>query len=245
MAFTVVLLALLIQWFINLEGRYRHPEWFNAYYQWMKRHFKVAQDWLELIIVVVPPLVVLVVLLLILHLAWGDVGRFILNLIVVWYCLDYDGVKARAKKAGDLKAFLLMAFEKVFTMIFWFTLTGALGVVLYYLVVSFIDNIQASETHDKNLLKLLGLIQGIMEWVPLRLVGITFALVGNFGHGFAAVRRDFLKGIRQTREQAITWAMASLEESDNQFHTGLIMVDRALLLWLVVLALVSMGAWVG
>ena len=245
MIFTVVLIALFVQWFVNLDGRYRRYNWFQWLYGVLHKKANIENAWVNIVYSLIVPLVVLGIVDGVLTHFWGVVGEFIVSLVLVWYCVDYDGVKAAAKKSSDLEFLLMMSFERVFAMIFWFALLNIFGIALYYLVAVFRRSIEKHEKPNASLLKALIQLQGIMDWIPLRLVGITFALVGRFGSGFAAVAKGFFSGLKNTHQQAVDWAMASLEAGEDEFKAGLLMVDRGLLIWLVVLALISIGAWVG
>lgn len=245
MIFTIVLIALFVQWFVNLEGRYRHYNWFNWYYGVAHKKITISNAWLNVVYSLILPLIALFIVDAILVHFWGIVGQFIVSLVLVWYCLDYDGVKASAKQSSDLQYLFMMSFERVFAMIFWFALLNIYGIAIYYLVSVFKRSIKRQEAPDEKLLKALTQFQGIMDWVPLRLVGITFALVGKFGPGFTAVAKGLFTGLKNTHQQAVDWAMDALEPGEDEFKAGLLMVDRGLLVWLVVLALISIGAWVG
>ena len=81
-------------------------------------------------------------------------------------------------------------FEKMFIMIFSYLLAGAVGVLFAY--VSY----QLRDSHDEHQNeKQVNLIAGmifILEWIPVRLLALTFCLVGNFVLCFDQLKPRFL-----------------------------------------------------
>ena len=68
-------------------------------------------------------------------------------------------------------------FERYFAVMFWFVLAGAPGALLYRLLVLHSDMNLDSEQEDKHRIQ-HGL--HLMEWLPVRLMGLSLAFVGNF-----------------------------------------------------------------
>ena len=81
-------------------------------------------------------------------------------------------------------------FEKMFIMIFSYLLAGAVGVLFAY--VSY----QLRDSHDEHQNeKQVNFIAGIifiLEWIPVRLLALTFCLVGNFVLCFDQLKPRFL-----------------------------------------------------
>ena len=244
MIFTVVLITLLIQWFVNLEGRYRYNGWFSAYYFWINKTVKVPFPWLNVAIWILPFIILAVLLHGMFHHFWGIAGQFIFNLLLLWYCTDYDGAKDRAKKDNDMGSFFTFTFERVFAMIFWYAFLGVMGLTLYYMVCVVRNTLEQLNEHNQGSWQVVNQLRGILDWVPLRIVGLTFALVGRFSTTFAAVFKATFTGVGETRKQVVEWAELALEEG-HSLAAALALVDRTLLVWLVALALLSVGAWVG
>ena len=81
-------------------------------------------------------------------------------------------------------------FEKMFIMMFSYLLAGAFGVLFAY--VSY----QLRDSHDElQNQKQVNLIAGvifILEWIPVRLLALTFSLIGNFVLCFDQLKPRFL-----------------------------------------------------
>ena len=104
--------------------------------------------------------------------------------------------KERASRSGPeiyacfKEQLIYRCFEKMFIMIFSYLLAGAVGVLFAY--VSY----QLRDSHDEHQNeKQVNLIAGIifiLEWIPVRLLALTFCLVGNFVLCFDQLKPRFL-----------------------------------------------------
>src|SRR5262249_48785131 len=77
--------------------------------------------------------------------------------------------------------------EHIFAIVFWFFVLGPLGIfiVLIYRLVSLIEHIAAkSYSNHSLLLPAAKDIKAILDWLPIRVLGLIYALVGNFVKGF-------------------------------------------------------------
>ena len=71
-----------------------------------------------------------------------------------------------------LEATAYQGFERLFAVIFWFLLFGPAGALLYRLSFLY-SHAEPTNTGAKHWLWAL-------EWVPVRLLGVSFAITGNF-----------------------------------------------------------------
>lgn len=80
-----------------------------------------------------------------------------------------------------------IGFERVFVVLFWFSLFGPVGALFYRLVslyitreasVEFDVNSENDASHEKSI---ASKVLFIMEWPAARLVGLCYGVVGNFG----------------------------------------------------------------
>ena len=81
-------------------------------------------------------------------------------------------------------------FEKMFIMIFSYLLAGAFGVLFAYVSYQLRDSHDARQ-NEKQVNLIAGMIS-ILEWIPVRLLALTFCLVGNFVLCFDQLRPRFL-----------------------------------------------------
>ncbi|MGS2724174.1 hypothetical protein ACVBEJ_10550 [Porticoccus sp. GXU_MW_L64] len=143
-------------------------------------------------------------------------------------------------------------FEHSFPVVFWFFLLGAPGALLYRL-----SELQANKTQrdgsggncdadDGITCPALNLAQRwlwLMEWMPVRMLGFTFALVGNFGCCMHHWKECVVCPIRTTGQVLLHYVVgalsanvdsadiqvAELEAVHSLFH-------RAMVLWLCLIA---------
>ncbi|MDH5710485.1 MAG: regulatory signaling modulator protein AmpE [Gammaproteobacteria bacterium] len=146
------------------------------------------------------------------------------------------------------RAILNTANERVFSVLFWFALLGPLGAALYRLTTDLCKQGSATE----SLQKAASLLHASMAWAPARLLAIGYALTGHFDGAVHAYHN------RPTEEDI------TLANYDILVHTGLGalhgqegtdeiscirsargLVTRSILIWIAVLALLTLGGLLG
>lgn len=148
------------------------------------------------------------------------------------------------------KAILLKSFEQLFAGLFWFMIFGIYGVVCYSLIVSISQRALNIDANYAGIVTLATRIQLILDWLPSRLVGISYALAGNFNKGFDYCRKNLWLNLAETRKFSVNAGLAALNVETNngkitltENHEALDLIDRVLVVWLVALALVLLGIW--
>jgi len=248
MEFIVVLVCLGLQKLWPEGMRYHQNTWFEPYFDWVRGQAEKISAWkgiLSLVVVVAPLILVLLFLSTALR---GVVGHLVLGVLVLWYCMGFDVLKSTAH--SKVEHVLLLAYHRVFAMIFWYVLVGPWGVGLYYILAHLRNVLEKNEHEYKDLLGLLVRAEGIMDWVPVRLLGISFALVGHFSVLFPLWLKELPGKIDNTQDYVVEWGMKSLELSNpsnsetTQVTAAQHLIDRSIIVWLVALALISVGSWV-
>src|SRR3989339_1376095 len=192
MTFLVIAIALLLQRIFQIDNQIAKYDLFMTYYRWLHARFSQSSAWSGfsgVLVAVLPGLIVFTVLMtFILHI-FGWVVYYLVSLFVVWYYMD---AKPLAKDlVGEVKAddVLLMSYQRIFAVIFWFAILGATGVVLYTLVASLRIELESQDSlsgSEQSMLKSTTEIEAVLDWLPLRLLGLTYALVGEFSATFQA-----------------------------------------------------------
>lgn len=103
---------------------------------------------------------------------------------------------------GQCIRFLLTnSFERLFAVLFWYLVLGPAGALLYFVLLQMRKPRQenASAHYEHAWLKHL---QFILEWVPARLLGLTFALAGQFEPTFNCLVR-YLTDVRSSAMQVV------------------------------------------
>ena len=216
MSFVVLLLAILVEKFSGLRLRLqRDGGWLRELHKLESSQSLGNKPWWILIILIVLPAAVLGLLLVVLHpVAYGLLALPI-HLLVVIYSLGRGdllgglGPFRDAWRRGDLQAaahvaerdlgvsaesgeqllekvqghLLWQAYQSFFAVIFWYFLLGPVVVLSYRLLA-----LAAEHSQNPALVERAEHLRHAFDWLPVRLLAASFALVGNF----AAVSRVML-----------------------------------------------------
>ena len=208
MSFLVLVLAVWIEKFSALRQRLqRDGGWLRELAKLESSPSMGKRPWLILVLLVLFPVALLALLLLVLEpVAYGLLALPV-HLLVVIYSLGRGDLLAGlgpfrdAWRRGDLQAaehvaerdlnlgadsgeqllervqghLLWQAYQSFFAVIFWYFLLGPVAALAYRLLAL------ASE-HSKNPLvaERAGQLRHAFDWLPVRLLAASFALVGNF-----------------------------------------------------------------
>lgn len=85
------------------------------------------------------------------------------------------------------KAMFYQGFERWFAVVFWFVLAGP-AVVLAYRLLFLLANDDQLKQQDRDR---AAAVLVYMEWLPVRLLGLAFAVIGNFDSCIASLREHF------------------------------------------------------
>ena len=146
------------------------------------------------------------------------------------------------------RAILYAANERIFAVIFWFVILGPAGAVLY----RFTTSLTKQDDLNDSLSAVAVLLQAILTWVPTRMLAAGYALTGHFDGALQAYRNrpyesdlalenyDILvnTGLGALRDQEVTDEISSIISAKN-------LVMRSILIWIAVLALLTLGGWFG
>jgi AmpE protein len=208
MSFLVLLLAVWIEKFSALRQRIqRDAPWLNQLSRLESNPRTATRPWWILTLTIVLPLVVLQLALVIVgSVAYGWLALPI-HLLVLIYSLGRGDVKATlgsfrdACRRGDQEAAVLVAerdlgvqaeneeqllggaqtyllwqiYQGFFAVIFWYFLLGPVAALAYRLLA-----LAAEHGKTPALVEHATQARHAFDWVPVRLLAASFALVGNF-----------------------------------------------------------------
>jgi AmpE protein len=174
---------------------------------------------------------------------------------------ELEGIKDDQELADFFcKLLIYRSFERMFVLFFWYMLAGPLSVAFSYISYQLQDS--HSETQAASTIKTVDLFVGILEWAPMRLLGLTFCLAGNFVQCFENVKRGFwdFSLERNNSERLYDYSKCALSgiaaEFEEECELGLStdsvlgeemfkiralrsLLERSQAIWLVVLGLIT------
>jgi len=164
------------------------------------------------------------------------------------------------------RLFVYRYFERLFVMFFWYMLAGPLVILFAYVTYQLRDSHREDQPDEE--VEFVALVIAVLEWLPVRLLALTFSLAGNFVHCFESFKRTFwtfdrdadtagtlysysrcaLTGIVKTGEAA--GGSNPAEDVDSaaraqkaaEIEALVSLLERSQAIWLVALALLTIFA---
>lgn len=223
------------------------------------------------------PTMVLHILVLLIAFDRTQPGKLASEFLSFWRDSDYENAKQylreelKAPELGEIKLaselldyfckkLIYRCFEKMFVMFFWYMLAGPMGVLICYISYQLRDSHR--DNQDPAFVEGVATIAWTLEWIPMRLLAITFSLAGNFVQCFDTVRKTFWSFSKDSDNAALLYsysgcALSGFSEvsdearesmAENELETvqgaGRVAALQALLersqaIWLAVLALIT------
>jgi len=206
MSFLVLLLVLWVEKFSALRQRLQRDGFFRAELARLERSGKSHPWWVLLILVLLPVLLVALLVHVLQPVAYGLLALPV-HLLVLIYSLGRGDVKASlgpfrdAWRRGDEQAavhvaerdlnvngddassllervqghLLWQAYQSFFAVIFWYALLGPAAALAYRLLA-----LSAEHANTAALRERAQQLRHAFDWAPVRVLGVSFALVGNF-----------------------------------------------------------------
>ena len=164
----------------------------------------------------------------------------------------------RERTRAVVEAIFSEANERLFAVLFWFAVLGPLGALIYRL-----GGLLKAPSEDQPVafMAAAARLQALMDWIPARLFALGYGLVGSFDAAFAVLAKSLPGSWQNMGEENIRLLREAGAESLhlNQVRgdlddpgelnalveraNGLIM--RTLVVFLAVLALMTLAGWAG
>lgn len=139
----------------------------------------------------------------------GDYESAFLLLQERWHQVALDNCEDRGRLHEEFCRFLLSSFfERLFAVLFWYLLLGPVGALFYHL--GFLYRSRVSPHSVAAASELVLRLVYLLEWVPARLLGLTFSLAGDFVAGFARLRAVLFDLDRSAVSVVYACALAAL-----------------------------------
>ena len=110
-------------------------------------------------------------------------------------------------------------FERLFAVLFWFLVLGPVGALMYRLVFLLLKQQTDSQQTGTAGQALLERWQFLLDWPAVRVLGITFAMTGNFSSSFEQWKVCFFCRVRSAREVLRLTIIGALSANDVLPHS--------------------------
>jgi AmpE protein len=160
-----------------------------------------------------------------------------------------DDEKAMVDPKAIIESLFCFANTQTFSVIFWFIILGPFGAILYRLVAEITFLASKPDSELGGLASVGHLLEDILEWLPARLVGLSYVIAGNFVHGFQNWLRNAKGGLSSNQSLLIESGMGAMDFSDDKAldvedaRQVVQLIDRSFIVWLVMLAIFTLGFW--
>lgn len=160
-----------------------------------------------------------------------------------------DDEKATVDPKAIIESLFCFANTQTFSVIFWFIILGPFGAILYRLVAEITFLASKPDSELGGLASVGHLLEDILEWLPARLVGLSYVIAGNFVRGFQNWLRNAKAGLSSNQSLLIESGMGAMDFSDDKAldvedaRQVVQLIDRSFIVWLVMLAIFTLGLW--
>ncbi len=158
-------------------------------------------------------------------------------------------------------ALLVKANEAVFAVLFWFAVLGPAGAALYRL--AWVLKKQAGTEESSDFAAAAQRLHGIVAWLPARLLAVGYALAGSFEEAIHAWRGYYDKWSLRFGDSNVGVLVCAgngalhlnverdasvedrVEAGTDLIHAVLGLIWRTLVIWVTVIALLTLAGWAG
>ena len=252
-----IVISLVLQYFLCLRSEKLQVNWVKAYLDLVATRLPKLVDLnsvLNGIVLFFPVAVIVTLLYMLLNwvLQWTVIVIYILNLFLFWYFTDFEKFTDQCAAEYTPESLLHKRIQYLFAPLFWCALFHNFFVLFYYVILRQFDSYQRQLLGEESGLAEKNLLLYILNWIPVRLLGFAFAVVGNFQPLIAKWRDNFISRISHVEflMQMLSCSIAKGGESESSEGLGLSgRVDtlesqrlsfNALLVWLGVLLFVAL-----
>ncbi len=244
MSVIILLLCVFVQRYLRFYSAPYQIDWISPFFSLCHQRFSqqmASIPALGLLLLVLPPLLVMILAFNVVEHLVGGVGYWVLTLAWCWYCLDVMNVST-VDDITSVRSTVKAYFHRVFSVIFWFLL-GPLWLALYVIVME-VSRFGARHSEALRLFGLSDQLLAIMDWVPVRLFGLSLALISHFTRILKLWLSTLHYSFSRTTDLLGDWveaALVTLGESTPLGDRLTTLLEYTLVVWLVVAIVFSVA----
>lgn len=244
----VIVLCILSERYLTHVISYYRFHWFNAYFTKIKQQLSSNEFFMNpyvLLAVIILPILLLVGLILFLSedKLFGFIS-LLFNVLIFYYCLGPQNpfypinYSEMDEKETAASVYFARVNDELFAVILWYILAGPLAIILYRLL-----HLAAKEIETQLAAKT---ILAWFDWVSVRVTLLLYLLVGNFQRGFNYYTEMFLAQPERNDDFLSKGGLLAVRTQDEEMinlSQAQNLVEHALIVFLVLIALFTLAAW--
>lgn len=158
-------------------------------------------------------------------------------------------------RAGEAmaEAVLARAGDYLFCVVFWFAVLGPLGAVLYRSADKLALRAEA-DAPDSVYTDYAMSLKRVLDWIPLHLLAITYAVAGSFDEAMRDIRRAWREAgahfwdrgsavLAYAGRRAVRAVADDATDEVELMHAAVDLVWRGFVIWLTVIGLITLLGW--
>jgi len=239
-----LLLCLGLERFLHRGKFLARFNWFEQYVskinELTKNNSWSQQYFIPLLFVVLPIVIPVAIIYFLSATFIQGLLAFLIGAVVLFYCLGPINIFDTKQIHQPI---FWQANESLFAVIFWMALLGPIAALVYRLVE------RSAHIHPSYpaLGKSAQQVRALLDWLPVRLFSILFALAGNFVQTSHFCLDYLLRDVSFNRELIDKSGRIALgldettEFTNENYDSALRLIDRDLILFLIIVFAVTLG----
>lgn len=131
-----------------------------------------------------------------------------------WPALPLDNATERQAVHEHFCRYLIStAVERLFAVVFWYLVLGPAAALLYHLTVLY--RLHCAGERDSQAGRFVQRLADILEWVPARLLALSFCLTGDFVAAFSRLRELWRDADRSAVDLVLACALAAVDTAQR------------------------------
>lgn len=161
--------------------------------------------------------------------------------------VDADVIDEVPQLGRRVSRFILTEINSRFiALLFWFAVLGPAACLFYRLCTVYGELVRAEPGHPHQ--SIIRSVRHVLDWLPARLTALAYSLVGDFVRGYSTLHPFWRDADASAERILVDSGLASLAmgpelpmDALEENHQAMALAERALLLVLVMIALVSLA----